>query len=45
MSLLAAAGIPTSKGFTAAAAEPSALDWRILRRILTHTRPYAANRG
>lgn len=45
MSLLAAAGIPTSKGFTAAAAEPSALDWRILRRILTHTRPYAAKRN
>ena len=45
MSLLAAAGIQTSKGFTAAAAEPSALNWRILRRILTHTRPYAAKRN
>ena len=45
MILLAAAGIQTSKGFTAAAAEPSALNWRILRRILTHTRPYAAKRN
>ena len=45
MSLLAAAGIQMSKGFTAAAAEPSALNWRILRRILTHTRPYAAKRN
>jgi ATP-binding cassette subfamily B protein len=46
MSLLAAAGIQTGRtGFTAAAAEPTALDWRILRRILTHTRPYAAKRN
>jgi ATP-binding cassette subfamily B protein len=45
MSLLAAAGIQTGRtGFTAAA-EPTALDWRILRRILTHTRPYAAKRN
>jgi ATP-binding cassette, subfamily B, bacterial len=45
MSLLAAVGIQPSKGFSAAEAEPSALDWRILRRILTHTRPYAAKRN
>ena len=46
MSLLAAAGIQTGRtGFTAAAAEPAALDWRVLRRILTHTRPYAAKRN
>jgi ATP-binding cassette subfamily B protein len=45
MSLLAAVGIQPSKGFTAAEAEPTALDWRILRRILTHTRPYAAKRN
>lgn len=45
MSLLAAVGIQPSKGFSAAEAEPAALDWRILRRILTHTRPYAAKRN
>ena len=45
MSLLAAVGIQPSKGFSAAEAEPTALDWRILRRILTHTRPYAAKRN
>ena len=45
MSLLAAVGIQPSKGFSAAEAEASALDWRILRRILTHTRPYAAKRN
>lgn len=45
MSLLAAVGIQPSKGFSAAEAEASALDWRILLRILTHTRPYAAKRN
>lgn len=45
MSLLAAAGIQTGRTGFAATDEPTALDWRILRRILTHTRPYAAKRN
>jgi len=44
MSLLAAAGIQTGRN-SFDTAEPAALDWRILRRILTHTRPYAAKRN
>jgi ATP-binding cassette, subfamily B, bacterial len=44
MSLLAAAGIQTGRhNFTST--ERKVLDWRILRRILTHTRPYAAKRN
>jgi len=44
MSLLAAAGIQTGRhNFTST--EAKVLDWRILRRILTHTRPYAAKRN
>jgi len=47
MSLLAAAGIDHGRGRLAAGERPEgvALDWRILRRVLGFTRPYAAKRN
>lgn len=44
MSLVAAAGLPSHHG-RFEAAEPAAPDWRIVRRILEHTRPYARMRN
>jgi ATP-binding cassette subfamily B protein len=44
MSLIAAAGLPTSHG-RFDPAEPAALDWRIIRRILGRTQPYAGMRN
>lgn len=44
MSLMAAAGLPTNHG-RFDHAEPSALDWRIVRRVLAYMRPYAVKRN
>ena len=44
MSLIAAAGLPTSHG-RFDTADPAALDWRIIRRILGRTQPYARMRN
>lgn len=47
MSLLAAAGIDHGRGKHAVQEHPKdiAIDWRVLRRVLTYTRPYAAKRN
>lgn len=46
MSLLAAAGLPTNRDAAhAASAEKSALNWRIVLRLLRYTKPYALKRN
>jgi ATP-binding cassette subfamily B protein len=47
MSLMAAAGLPPNRERigTADPEEKSSLNWRVVRRVLSYTRPYAAKRN